>query len=322
MRYKRGSNADLFSFNYLKKLKQEISNKTFVRNQRGLSAIIVTLILILLSIVAVGIVWVVVTNILKSNTENVSSGVGQLSLNLELQNVLIRDTGEIDVIVKRNAGEGDLSGINFIVSDGKNSDVIERPETINELETKTFTITSTDLNNAAFVKEVSIAPVSGGKAGNAVDTFEFNRLKLIYDQISNKDCATLGSSYKNPSTNSWTAGFGTADCGDSDSDVGSASTFSCTSKVNLAKARDTCEFIGARLCTRDELRGGAAEATGCGFGTRGLWTSTECGNNGFYVEEGTRNSNEYCEEDFEATIPSQDIFTNNDKIGVRCCADD
>src|SRR3989344_3645332 len=177
MRYKRGSNADLFSFNYLKKLKQEIFNKNFVRNQRGLSAIIVTLILILLSIVAVGIVWVVVTNILKSNTENVSSGVGQLSLNLELQNVLIRDTGEIDVIVKRNAGEGDLSGINFIVSDGKNSDVIEKPETLNELETKTFTITSADLNNAAFVKEVSIAPVSGGKAGNAVDTFEFNRLK-------------------------------------------------------------------------------------------------------------------------------------------------
>ena len=151
-------------------------------NKKGLSTIIVTLILILLSLVAVGIVWVVVSNILQSGTEQTSSGLGQIFLSIGIENVKVESNGDVSVSVKRNAGEGDLSGINFIVSDGENSQVIKKSESLGELATKTFTITSAELTGVAFVKEVSIAPISGTegkeKIGSVVDSFEKNKIGL------------------------------------------------------------------------------------------------------------------------------------------------
>ncbi len=151
-------------------------------DKKGLSTIIVTLILILLSLVAVGIVWVVVSNILQSGTEQTSSGLGQIFLSIGIENVKVESNGDVSVSVKRNAGEGDLSGINFIVSDGENSQVIKKSESLGELATKTFTITSAELTDVAFVKEVSIAPISGTegkeKVGSVVDKFEKNKIGL------------------------------------------------------------------------------------------------------------------------------------------------
>ena len=180
-----------------KKKVSVFSSPNFIKNRRGLSAIIITLILVLLSIVAVGVVWVVVSNILKSQGEETSSALGGLFLNLKLERVSVDpDTGEISVLVKRGPGDGDLTGVNLIVSDGKNSQVIPKSGAINELETKTFTIQQSDLTDVAFAKSVSLAPIteSGGKevAGNAVDKFEFNHLKLIYDHVSNNNCVALG----------------------------------------------------------------------------------------------------------------------------------
>ncbi len=153
-------------------------------NKKGLSTIIVTLILILLSLVAVGIVWVVVSNILQSGTEQTSSGLGQIFLSIGIENVKVESNGDVSVSVKRNAGEGDLSGINFIVSDGENSQVIKKSESLGELATKKFTITSAELTGVAFVKEISIAPISGTegneKVGSVVDSFEIKpREKLL-----------------------------------------------------------------------------------------------------------------------------------------------
>jgi len=155
----------------------------YQKNRRGLSTIIVTLILILLSLVAVGIVWVVVSNILQSGAEQTFSGLGQLTLSLSLENVKVESNGDVSVTVKRNAGTGDLSGIDFIVSDGENSQVIKKSESLGELATKTFTITSAELTDVAFVKEVSIAPISGTtgneKVGSVVDKKEFTKKQVL-----------------------------------------------------------------------------------------------------------------------------------------------
>lgn len=148
------------------------------KNRRGLSTVIVTLLFILLSLVAVGIVWVVVSNLLKSGTQQASSGFGQLLVSLELQNVNINPNGDIGVSVKRNVGQGDLTGIAFIISDGTNSPVIKKDTTLQELGTQTFTITTSELgSNFGLVKEVSIVPVISSTMGNVVDK----------EEISNKD---------------------------------------------------------------------------------------------------------------------------------------
>ena len=82
--------------------------------------------------------------------------------------------GNLLVTVSRGTGQGDLKEIDFIVSDGKNSQVIKKPTTLSELGTSTFTLTPADLTGLSTISEVDIAPVinSGGsnQVGSKVDS--------------------------------------------------------------------------------------------------------------------------------------------------------
>ena len=87
-----------------------------IKNKRGLSEIIVTLLLVMLSIVLVGIVFVVVKNIVKNGTQQTSFQFGSLFLNLKLQKVSIDPTtGDVSVIVQREVGQGELTGVAFVI---------------------------------------------------------------------------------------------------------------------------------------------------------------------------------------------------------------
>ncbi len=152
----------------------------FPKNRRGLSAIVVTLILILLSLVAVGIVWAVVNNIIQGRSEEASTEFGQFFVNLELEKVQIDPNGDLTITVKRGVGEGEVSGIYFVISDGTNSEVIQKDAEVSgvgtELGEQTFTILSSEITGLTDIKEISIAPVSkseSGKAtiGNIADTY-------------------------------------------------------------------------------------------------------------------------------------------------------
>ena len=129
-------------------------------NKRGLSTVVTTLIIILLVFVAIGIVWVVVRNVISQGVEQIS--LGGLTINLEIKDVKINlDTIEINV--KRNPGEGELSGIKFLVSDGVGTQVFEEETNMQELGERRFT-----LNYAGLVKEVSIAPILKSKSGKEI----------------------------------------------------------------------------------------------------------------------------------------------------------
>ena len=164
------------------------------KDKRGLSTIVVTLILIVLSLVAVGVVWVVVNNILKSGTQQTTSSFEQLSLSLKLQNVNLKTNGDVDVTVERGSGAGNLDAINFIVSDGTNSKVIKKSTTLQELGTQTFTLLYSDLGAMA-IKKVSISPVinSNGQetVGNAVDTYTSTSDALNTESTAGTSCKSL-----------------------------------------------------------------------------------------------------------------------------------
>ena len=163
-------------------------------SKRGLSTIVVTLILIVLSLVAVGVIWVVVSNLLNTGTQQATSSFGQLSLSLKLQNVNLKTNGDVDVTVERGSGQGDLTAINFIVSDGTNSKVIKKSTTLQELGTQTFTLLYSDLGAIA-IKKVSIAPIvnSNGQetVGNAVDTYTSTLDTLNTESTAGTSCKSL-----------------------------------------------------------------------------------------------------------------------------------
>jgi len=140
--------------------------------KRGLSGVIVTLLIVLLAIVAVGIVWVVISNLLAQNEGDINRG--GIFIDFDVKSVKV-NSGSIDVKVKRNSGSGEITALKFLVSDGVNSQTFEEPTTMDELSERTFTLTYTGL-----VKSVSVAPVfKDGKVGAENDMLELTNKEII-----------------------------------------------------------------------------------------------------------------------------------------------
>lgn len=167
-------------------------------NKKGLSQVVTTLIIILLGIVAIGVVWFVVANLLQEGAENVD--IGQFTLNLQVKSVKLDSGNNITVTIKRNTGEGNITALDFIFSDGQNSEIIRRNTTMKELDTATFNFVLTEMNNNE-VETVSIAPIyisnSGNeKTGNVANTYEVQAKSLLsvtHDSGTIVDDSSVGS---------------------------------------------------------------------------------------------------------------------------------
>ena len=123
-----------------------------MENKQGMSAVVTTLIIILLVIVALGIIWVVVKNVIDSGKEQVEWA--EKCRPVEIQAVKIVASGanfdEYDVTLSRT-GMGDvIAGVKLVFSNGTvYSDVAEFGIAIAVLETKTSaTLTGINVANA------------------------------------------------------------------------------------------------------------------------------------------------------------------------------
>lgn len=162
-----------------------------MQEKRGLSQVITTLIIILLVLVAVGGIWVVVNNFIQTGSEQIELGKFTLDLQIKSVNVLGDDV-TVTIVVRRNPGKGELVGMNFIFSDGQNSEVVREDTVLKEFEEKTFTFTLAEVNTSN-LKDVSVAPIyelSSGKeeAGNVADMFNIKEGSItggVVKEISN-----------------------------------------------------------------------------------------------------------------------------------------
>jgi len=109
-----------------------------------------------------------------------------------------------------------------------------------------------------------------------------------------KSCGTLG----------WTRIIGNV-CGESD---GFPHFKKCFNFRTQASAAEICSNMGARLCTSPEILSTAAKATGCGFDTKYVWTSTTCAG-GFIKAIGNGNNGLV-----SCVAPTE-------QAPVRCCSD-
>ncbi len=124
-------------------------------NKRGLSTIIIAMILIMLSLVAIGVIWVMVRNIISGGTEQI--GFEKFTINLKITNAYEQNE-DIVVDVKRNTGKGNLTKIKFIIYDNDTSEIITQTSNLVELGTKNFFLSPLELVSTEIVK-VSIAPI-------------------------------------------------------------------------------------------------------------------------------------------------------------------
>ena len=156
-----------------------------MRGKRGISAVIVTMIIIFLALVSTGIVWGVVKNIISSGSDQIS--LGSFTTDVEIQSVKVGEE-TVDVDVKRNVGGGDVTRLKFVFSDGQDSGVIERTVSLEELEQEKFTFFLSQLPITS-LKTVSVSPVfisESGKEtiGKVQDEFEFKEgEEVVWEEI-------------------------------------------------------------------------------------------------------------------------------------------
>jgi flagellin-like protein len=128
-------------------ISQMMRKKRGLKNKKGVSAIVATLIIVLLVIVAAGIIWVVIRNIVQSGAEQVEFGQKCLEVNLEYVSVAESadaecgedDTG-YDVTLRRTAGGDEIAGVKISLLSSTESSELQDFGVIGELETKTAEI--------------------------------------------------------------------------------------------------------------------------------------------------------------------------------------
>jgi uncharacterized membrane protein YqiK len=103
-----------------------------MKNKQGLSDIVITLIIVLLALVAIGVVWVVVNNLIKSNTQGININAQCLGVNLQITQANCSATGATDKncsvqIMRTGTGTNQLGGIKLVFSNTTATPVITSP---------------------------------------------------------------------------------------------------------------------------------------------------------------------------------------------------
>jgi hypothetical protein len=154
-------------------------------NKKGLSAIVITLIIVGLSLVAVGIVWGVVSNLIQGGTSNVEASIKcvNVMIGIDRASCVNGATNKIcNVTVSRSGTEQEaLGGVKIRFADTVSEtygSLISLEENIVQLEGRTFTSLDSGVPNANEVNLVEVTPYFLDDAGKEqlctqVSKFEF-----------------------------------------------------------------------------------------------------------------------------------------------------
>ena len=121
-------------------------------DNRGLSDVVTTLLIVLLVLVAIGIIWVVVRNVVQQGSEQIDVSSRCIAVDLKAVSVVENATnpGIYAVTLKRNAGGDEIGGVKISLFNAtENSGVLEFGAAPGELDTVTQTVnTGGNVTNA------------------------------------------------------------------------------------------------------------------------------------------------------------------------------
>ena len=119
-----------------------------MNNKRGLSNVIVVVLLILLAIAAVSIMWGVLSNVLQRTGAQLSTATDCLEIKLEVVSANYdKINKELSATIQRNIGRGDLQKIKFLIDNQLLQNVLATNEdatSLGELGTKLATLRAAD----------------------------------------------------------------------------------------------------------------------------------------------------------------------------------
>jgi hypothetical protein len=146
-----------------------------MRDKRGLSDIIVTIVLIGLALAAIVIVWAVVSGLIKTGTNNIDISGKCMGITVDATHVIC-DTGFNCTVNLERTGTGTdvISGVKFVIKNSTaNSGVIDVPGNIEVLAGKTVTIAS-GLSNSSSIGVTAYFNDNSGVAQICSQTQTYN----------------------------------------------------------------------------------------------------------------------------------------------------
>jgi hypothetical protein len=146
-------------------------------NKKGLSTIVATLLIILLTLVAVGIIWIVIRNVVQTGTDQVDVDSKCLAASVEATRVT-NDTPanrpNYEVTILRNGGDDPLGGVKLVFTDADGTANAVKDVKINStagwkldaLQSKTVVVTQADLAGVDWPNKVSVVVYFLDSSGN------------------------------------------------------------------------------------------------------------------------------------------------------------
>lgn len=118
-----------------------------MKSKKGLSDIVATLIIILLTLVAVGIIWVVIRNVVNSGASQIDISAKCTAVNLEAVSVNETSPGVYAVTLKRASGGDTIGGIKVSIFNTTANSGVMNFGALTALQTSTVSM-NTSANNA------------------------------------------------------------------------------------------------------------------------------------------------------------------------------
>lgn len=105
--------------------------------KRGQSGVITIVLIILITMVAIIIVWNVIRGIIKEKSEDIDTSALTVNMEIDKQSSVLGDSSKI--VVERNAGKGNITALKFVFKNMSGDSYVHEEETsIGELETAVF----------------------------------------------------------------------------------------------------------------------------------------------------------------------------------------
>ncbi len=132
-------------------------------NKRGISGILVTVLLVLLAIGALGIIWVILLSFINSGSESIDLNSNTLKVEVVENSLKYLPGDSLELLVRRDANLGNISGVKVVIdSEGGNSYSVDANVNLDVLESKKIIV---PLNGKIDkITKVSVYPlISNGK---------------------------------------------------------------------------------------------------------------------------------------------------------------
>ena len=113
-----------------------------IKNKKGLSLIVTSLIIIVLVIVAIGIVWVVANNIIESQIEQIDYSSKCLEIDVKIKSLITTPGTNYNISLTRTGSNTDeIAGVKLVFfNEQNNSNIIDIAGNIKPLDTITKNI--------------------------------------------------------------------------------------------------------------------------------------------------------------------------------------